>query len=57
MRLRKKYNSVKADFEQFLKDNNCTYNIDKEDNETTIFNFEFQAGHFIAAIRKQDDCV
>ena len=57
MRLRKKNNSVKADFEQFLKDNNCTYTIDKEDNETTIFNFEFQAGHFVAAIRKQDDCI
>ncbi len=57
MLFRKKYNSVKADFEQFLKANNCTYTIDKEDNDTTIFNFEFQAGHFVAAIRKQDDCV
>ena len=57
MLFRKKYNSVKADFEQFLKANNCTYKIDKEDNDTTIFNFEFQAGHFVAAIRKQDDCV
>ena len=57
MLFRKKYNSVKADFEQFLKANNCTYKIDQEDNDTTIFNFEFQAGHFVAAIRKQDDCV
>ena len=56
MLFRKKYNSVKADFEQFLKANNCTYTVNKEDN-TTFFNFEFQAGHFVAAIRKQDDCV
>ena len=57
MLFRKKYNSVKADFEQFLKANNCTYTVNKEDNDTTFFNFEFQAGHFVAAIRKQDDCI
>ncbi len=57
MLFRKKYNSVKADFEQFLKANNCTYTVNKEDNDTTFFNFEFQAGHFVAAIRKQEDCI
>ena len=57
MYFRKKSNSVKADFEQFLKGNNCTYTTTKEDTDTTIFNFEFQAGHFVAAIRKQDDCI
>ena len=57
MLFRKKHNSVKADFEQFLKANNCTYTVNKEDNDTTFFNFEFQAGHFVAAIRKQDDCI
>ena len=57
MLFRKKYNSVKADFEQFLKANNCTYTVNKEDNDNTFFNFEFQAGHFVAAIRKQDDCI
>jgi len=57
MLFRKKYTSVKADFEKFLKDNNCTYTINQEENDTTIYNFEFQAGKFVAAIRKQDDCV
>lgn len=57
MRLWKKSNSVKADFEQFLKANNCTYTISKEDNDTTFINFEFQAGQFVASIRKQDDCI
>ena len=53
---RKKQESVTKDFERFLKDNNCTYTVTKEDNSTTI-PFEFQAAHFIASIRKQDDCV
>lgn len=57
MRIRKNNNSVKANFEQFLKDNHCTYTVDQEENGATIFHFEFQAGHFIAAIRKQDDCL
>ena len=57
MRFRKKTNSVKADFENFLKANNCAYTVNKEDNDSTIFNFEFQAGQFIAAIRKQDDSI
>ncbi len=57
MRFRKKTNSVKADFEHFLKANNCAYTVNKEDNGATIFNFEFQAGQFVAAIRKQDDSI
>lgn len=57
MRIRKKKDSVKADFEQFLKDNHCTYTTTQEDSGTTIFSFEFQAGHFLAAIRRQDDCI
>ena len=56
MRIRKKKNSVTADFEKFLKDYNCKYDIEHEDN-ATIYNFEFQAARFVAAIRKQDDCV
>lgn len=56
MRVRKKKNSVIADFEKFLKDNNCNYNIEREDNGT-FYNFEFQAAHFVASIRKQDDCL
>ena len=56
MRVRKKKNSITADFEQFLKDFNCQYNIENEDN-AAIYNFEFQAARFVAAIRKQDDCV
>ncbi len=56
MRIRKKKDSITSDFEQFLKENNCQYDIEHEDN-ATIYNFEFQAAHFVAAIRKQDDCV
>ncbi len=56
MRIRKKKTTVTADFEQFLKNYNCTYDIEQEDN-ATVFHFEFQAAHFVAAIRKQDDCV
>ncbi len=56
MRIRKKKNSVTADFEKFLKDFNCKYVIAQEDN-ATLYNFEFQAAHFIATIRKQDDCL
>ena len=52
MRVRKKKDSVTADFEQFLKNNNCQYDIEHEDN-ATIYNFEFQAARFVAAIRKQ----
>jgi len=56
MRIRKKTNSVTSDFEKFLKNYNCSYDIEHEDN-ATIYNFEFQAARFVAAIRKQDDCV
>jgi len=55
---RKKKDSIKANFEQFLKDYNCSYTVNEEkENGVTYFNFEFQAGHFIAAVRKQDDCI
>lgn len=56
MRLRKKTESATKSFEQFLKNNNCTYTVNKEEN-STVMPFEFQAAHFVAAIRKQDDCV
>ena len=56
MRLRRKKESITQDFEQFLKDNNCTYKISKDENCTTI-TFDYQAANFIASIRKQDDCV
>ena len=57
MRIRKKNNSVKAALEQFLKDNHCTYKVSTEDNGSTTFGFEFQAGNFLASVRSQDDCV
>ncbi len=53
---RKKQESVTKAFERFLKDNNCTYTVTQEKDSTTI-PFEFQAAHFIASIRKQDDCI
>ncbi|MBQ9576244.1 MAG: hypothetical protein IJV11_05130 [Muribaculaceae bacterium] len=56
MLIRKKKESATANFEKFLKACNCTYNTSREDDTTTI-NFEFQAGQFVATIRKQDDCV
>ena len=56
MLIRKKQNSVKSDFEKFLKDYNCQYESEVED-ETTLYRFEYQAGRFVAAIRKQNDCV
>ena len=56
MRIRKKKSSASADFEQFLKDYNCQYTTETENN-TTLYSFEFQAARFVAAIRKQDDCV
>lgn len=56
MRFRRKKESATRDFEQFLKANNCTYNISKDESVTTI-TFDFQAGHFVASIRKQDDSV
>lgn len=57
MRIRKnnKESAIK-NFEQFLKENNCSYTIEKEEN-ATVFPFEFQAANFVASIRKQDDCV
>ena len=57
MRFRKKNNSVKAALEQFLKDNHCTYQVNSEDNGSTSFGFEFQAGNFLASVRSKDDCV
>lgn len=56
MRIRRKKESAIKSFEKFLKDCNCTYDIKKEDN-ATIIHFEFQAGHFVASFRPQDDCV
>ena len=56
MRIRKKKSSASADFEQFLKDYNCQFTTETENN-TTLYSFEFQAARFVAAIRKQDDCV
>ena len=56
MFIRKKHESVTKDFERFLKETNCTYSVTKEEDATTI-PFEFQAAHFIASIRKQDDCI
>ena len=56
MRFRKKKDSAHSNFEHFLKDTNCAYTVNQEDN-TTFFSFEFQAANFIAAIRQQDDCV
>lgn len=56
MRIRKKNESAKAAIEKFLKDYNCDYTVHEEDN-STIIQFEFQAARFIAALRKQDDCV
>lgn len=53
---RKKQESAIKNFERFLKGNNCTYTVNKDEDVTTI-GFEFQAGHFFASIRKQDDCV
>ena len=56
MRIRRKKESAIQNFEEFLKGCNCTYDIEKEDN-ATIIRFEFQAGHFVASFRPQDDCV
>lgn len=56
MRIRKKKNSITADFVKFLNDYNCKYDIEQDAN-TTVYNFEFQAAKFVAAIRKQDDCI
>ena len=58
MFIRKKRNTVKADFERFLKEYHCEHTIDQDkDSGTTYFNFEFQAGHFVASVRRQDDCI
>lgn len=56
MRIKRKKESAIQNFEDFLKSNNCTYTINKEDNATMI-SFEFQAANFIATVRQQDDCV
>ena len=53
---KKKKPSAKAEFEKFLKAYNCAYTTHEEEN-STVFDFEFQAGRFGAAIRKQDDCI
>ena len=57
MRLRKKNNSVKAQLEKFLKDYNCSYDVKTEDSGSNVYECEFQAGNFIAVVRKQDDGV
>ena len=56
MRIRKKQSSATSDFEQFLKAYNCTYHVDT-DNQSTTYSFDYQAAHFIATIRSQNDCV
>lgn len=56
MRFRRKKESALKNFEQFLKDHNCDFTIKKDGDSTTI-PFEYQAGHFFATIRKQDDCL
>jgi len=56
MRIWKNKNSAKADFEQFLKDYNCTYKKNSDD-QGSIYYFDYQGGHFVAALRKNDDCV
>lgn len=56
MKLRKKQLSASSDFEKFLKAYNCTYRVEKDEHATT-YTFDFQAAHFVAAIRPQDDCV
>ena len=56
MRVRKKKDSITSDFEQFLKEYHTKCDIEQEAN-ATIYNFEYQAAHFVAAIRKQDDCI
>ena len=57
MRIRKRKESFIGSLEKFFKDYNCVYHSVKNDDKSTTFNFEFQAGHFIAAVREQDDCV
>ena len=57
LRKNKKKNSVKAQLEKILNDFRCQYDVKTDENSATIYDFEFQAGHFIAAVRKQDDCV
>lgn len=58
MVFRKKKYSVKANFEKFLKDYNCKYTVEKdEETGATYYNFEFQAGHFVGTVRRQDDCI
>ncbi len=54
--IRKKKESISAAFERFLKEYNCSHTVKQEEN-SKIYSFDFQAGHFIAAIRSQDDCV
>ena len=56
MKIRKKQSSATSDFEQFLKAYNCTYHVDT-DNQSTTYSFDYQAAHFIATIRSQNDCV
>ena len=56
MRIRKKKDSITSDFVQFLKEYHSKYDIEQDAN-ATIYNFEYQAAQFVAAIRKQDDCI
>ena len=57
MRIRKNKHSVKAQLEKFLNDYHCSFDARTDENGTNVYSFEFQAGNFIAAVRKQDDCV
>lgn len=57
LRKKKEKYSVKAQLEKILNDFHCYYDVKTDENDATIYDFEFQAGHFIAAVRKQDDCV
>lgn len=57
MRIRKKKESVKTQLEKILNNYNCSYDVKTDESGTTVYDFEFQAGRFIAAVRKQDDCV
>ena len=53
MRIRKKKTAATSDFEQFLKDYNCTYTTEVND-QATEYSFHFQAAHFVASIRKNN---
>lgn len=53
---RKNSQPINKDFEQFLKAYNCTHTI-KQDEDETVYTFQFQGGNFIANIRHKSDYV